>query len=57
MKVGQLKQILDGVDDSTDAYVEVQIAPEVYLQQKVEGIRQAFYMDGADLIIMGNDGD
>lgn len=57
MKVGQLKQILSGVDDSVDAYVEVQIAPEVYLQQKVESVRQAFYMDGSDLIITGNDGD
>lgn len=57
MKVGLLKEILSGVDDSVDAYVEVQIAPEIYLQQKVESIRQAFYMDGSDLIIVGNDGD
>lgn len=57
MKAAQLKQILDGIDDSAVVCVELQVAPEVYLQQEVEGVRQEFYMGGADLIIMGKDSD
>lgn len=57
MKAAQLKQILDGIDDSAVVCVELQVAPDVYLQQEVEGVRQEFYMGGADLIIMGKDSD